>query len=531
MPRLVKSLGTLKVTAVAAGMYHSAALTASGQLFTWGSNSKGQLGLGNKFDMVFSPTLVDCLAGVPLAGLACGANHAIVASVSGTVFAWGANSHGQLGLGDYDDRLVPTQIRMLRNQRVSYSGLAAGSEHSVALTVDGGVFTWGSSRCGQLGHGSTNPENVPRRVLELMGTEVSQVAAGDRHTLALVPSRNKLYAFGVGGSGQLGRGPVSDNATLPQIVVQDANNTLSSETICLVAAGGNTSWAVTSSAWSKKDPQPRPALSQLTPAILDKVGSVAEDELMDQDLMQYLETVFSSLACLNGSLLKPDEHYGCRGTNPGVDLAAWRLAFATITNCAHDSVPSLVLSGLLTAMEQLRVSPPDVEALRFFLIAPLHPALLEPANAKEFHIPFAERLLRLQGPALKVVEKWIGTVCPEWLTDLVTAYKNAVLPFLQMLRMDHMSSEYLHALSVFLVFLTFLGRINAEHGYPVSYETFYIPNLHQICDLKLAYLNWRMAKQQGRDITADFYICNFPFIFDPAAKVFIELKHCQQIYS
>jgi alpha-tubulin suppressor-like RCC1 family protein len=109
VPRLVKSLGTLKVTAVAAGMYHSAALTASGQLFTWGSNSKGQLGLGSKFNMVFSPTLVDCLAGVPLAGLACGANHSLVVTVSGAVFAWGANSHGQLGLGDFEDRLVPTQ--------------------------------------------------------------------------------------------------------------------------------------------------------------------------------------------------------------------------------------------------------------------------------------------------------------------------------------------------------------------------------------------------------------------------------------
>jgi hypothetical protein len=97
----------------------------------------------------------------------------------------------------------------------------------------------------------------------------------------------------------------------------------------------------------------------------------------------------------------------------------------------------------------------------------------------------------------KVVEKWIGTVCPVWLADLVTAYKTAVLPFLQMLRMDHMSGDYLHALSVFLVFLTFLGRINAEHGYPVSYEAFYIPNLHHICDLKLAYLNWRIAKQQA----------------------------------
>jgi E3 ubiquitin-protein ligase HERC4 len=399
VPRLVKSLGTLKVTAIAAGMYHSAALTANGQLFTWGSNNKGQLGLGNKYEMVFSPTLVDCLAGVPLAGLVCGANHSIVASVSGAVFAWGANSHGQLGLGDSEDRLVPTQVRTLRTQRIAYSGLEAGSEHSVALTVDGGVFSWGSSRCGQLGHGSANKESMPRRIMELMGTVVSQVAAGDRHTLALVPSRNKLYAFGVGGSGQLGRGLVSmDNAALPQVV--QGGDTFDTETISLIAAGGNTSWAVTSSK-SQGRQQQSPAVSLLTSASLDKVGSVAEDELIDQDLMQDLETVFSSLACLNGSLLSTD-HYGCRGTNPGVDLAAWRSAFATIAKCAHDSVPSLVLSGLLTVMEQLRASPPDVEALRFYLILPLHPAMQDPANAKEFHIPFAERLLRLQGPALKV---------------------------------------------------------------------------------------------------------------------------------
>ncbi len=62
----------------------------------------------------------------------------------------------------------------MRTQRIAYSGLAAGSEHSVALTVDGGVFSWGSSRCGQLGHGSANKETMPRRVTELMGTVVSQ---------------------------------------------------------------------------------------------------------------------------------------------------------------------------------------------------------------------------------------------------------------------------------------------------------------------------------------------------------------------
>jgi E3 ubiquitin-protein ligase HERC4 len=139
--------------------------------------------------------------------------------------------------------------------------------------------------------------------------------------------------------------------------------------------------------------------------MLDKVGSVTEEEPLDQDLLQELETIFSSLSCLNGSLLSAD-HYGCRGSNPGVDLAAWRAAFATIGRCAHDTVPSLVLSGLLAAMEQLRVSPPDVEALRFYLVLPLHPVMREPANAKEFHIPFAERLLRLQGPALKVGQRY-----------------------------------------------------------------------------------------------------------------------------
>ncbi len=86
---------------------------------------------------------------------------------------------------------------------------------------------------------------MPRRVTELMGTVVSQVAAGDRHTLALVPSRNKLYAFGVGGSGQLGRGPASlDNAALPQMVQSPENSSFAASSVRLISAGGNTSWAV-----------------------------------------------------------------------------------------------------------------------------------------------------------------------------------------------------------------------------------------------------------------------------------------------
>ena len=118
---------------------------------------------------------------------------------SGAVFAWGSNSHGQLGLGDTTDRVWPVQVTTLRSLRVLPGGVRAGLEHTLALTEEGGVFSWGSGRCGQLGHGSTGNETQPRKIMELMGTVVSQIAAGDRHSLALVPSRGKLYAFGVGG--------------------------------------------------------------------------------------------------------------------------------------------------------------------------------------------------------------------------------------------------------------------------------------------------------------------------------------------
>ena len=106
----------------------------------------------------------------------------MVVSHSGSVYAWGKNSRGQLGLGDTEDRPFPAQVRSLRNQRVCY--VACGAEHTLCLTEDGGVFSFGSGQYGQLGHGSKSDEQLPRKIIELMGTEVSQIACGKRHTLA-----------------------------------------------------------------------------------------------------------------------------------------------------------------------------------------------------------------------------------------------------------------------------------------------------------------------------------------------------------
>lgn len=112
-------------------------------------------------------------------------------------------------------------------------------DHTAALTRDGGVFTFGAGMYGQLGHSSFANEMLPRKVLELMGTTVTQICCGRFeyycnvpcfsplnlpfpdcfrcHTLAFVPSKGRIYAFGLGGSGQLGTKSTS-NVNFPQLV-------------------------------------------------------------------------------------------------------------------------------------------------------------------------------------------------------------------------------------------------------------------------------------------------------------------------
>lgn len=74
------------------------------------------------------------------------------------------------------ERAFPSLCKTLRNQRVTY--IACGEDHTAALTLEGGLFTFGSGSYGQLGHGSKTHEMLPRRVMELMGSDVTQIACG-----------------------------------------------------------------------------------------------------------------------------------------------------------------------------------------------------------------------------------------------------------------------------------------------------------------------------------------------------------------
>ncbi|XP_042617880.1 probable E3 ubiquitin-protein ligase HERC3 isoform X2 [Cyprinus carpio] len=130
----LKGLDNRQVIQIACGDHHSMALTKDGQVFVWGENSHGQLGLKKNHPSSPSAQHVQSLSGIPLAQISAGGDHSFGLSLSGVVFGWGKNSAGQLGLGDTTDRHIPTIINSLQFKKTV--SISCGGEHTATLSKD-----------------------------------------------------------------------------------------------------------------------------------------------------------------------------------------------------------------------------------------------------------------------------------------------------------------------------------------------------------------------------------------------------------
>ncbi|CAB4065002.1 Zinc finger SWIM domain-containing protein 6,Zinc finger SWIM domain-containing protein 5,Zinc finger SWIM domain-containing protein 4,Probable E3 ubiquitin-protein ligase HERC4 [Lepeophtheirus salmonis] len=487
----VELLNSYSIKSVVCGGQHTLALDEWGKVFSWGSDTRGQtghddgnkdtpkiiksLGLQNvKFmlgvtihtvNLVWVENLgikllshrkvIESLIGVAPLMIAAGAEHSMIVTISGTVYSWGKNSYGQLGLGDVNNSYFPRQIRLLRSLIIKF--ISCGNDHSVVLTEDGGVFSFGQGRFGQLGHGSFNNELLPRKVMELMGTVVSQIACGARHTLALIPSRERLYSFGLGGSGQLGREAV-ENVNIPQIIYgpwvqpsgqpkrinrqhSSSGSSYIEENVALytIGAGGNSSFATIRNLDKSNERLDfrtfyifRSVLT-LTPSIIIQIMSIDVDEMVDQVLLESLETIFQSTSCINASFLT-DDHFNCSSKKHGIDLKAWNSeVFLPLSLCPRESIKNLIHDSIVnTLIPQLMSSPPDVEALRIYLILPLYKEMQNnPVIFRDLHYTFAERFLSLDKNPQRVIEKWLSMSNEEYFRNIVNIFKLALLESLK----------------------------------------------------------------------------------------------------
>ncbi|KAL3656597.1 hypothetical protein V7S43_018504 [Phytophthora oleae] len=240
------------------GQRFFAAVTATGNLFTWGDSSGGRLGYAiadGDSRRVSCPQRVYALEQHTIIQVSCGAFHTLVTDLNGHVFAWGSNARGQLGFlspGTPSTAVeTPSVVGDLRG--VYMSSVACGEYHSLALSSDGRVFSWGCNKYGKLGRKTKGLLDMvqPRQVIadwtgwamdmkSRIGTAeryaVRRIAAGKDHSLA-INNDGAGFTWGRGDSGQLGHGCYMDVNEPKQIMAISA--AISENCKLIDVAGGN----------------------------------------------------------------------------------------------------------------------------------------------------------------------------------------------------------------------------------------------------------------------------------------------------
>ena len=192
---------------IAVGAKHNVVIKTDGTLWVWGSNSSGQLGLAdnvNRNEPVQLETADDWIK------VTAGDDHTLAIKLNAinserTLWAWGNNSYGQLGLADNVNRNEPEQV----GGDYDWQQIWAGRYHSIALKKNRALWSWGLNDMGQIGIGGSTNEN--RNTQQLIGSDRWQlVSGGGEHTLG-IRADGSLWAWGSNGSGQLGIGDASTN--------------------------------------------------------------------------------------------------------------------------------------------------------------------------------------------------------------------------------------------------------------------------------------------------------------------------------
>ncbi|EFA80011.1 regulator of chromosome condensation domain-containing protein [Heterostelium album PN500] len=219
MPPLVKN--EKKAVSVACGWEHIAVISSDGELFTWGNNSQGQLGHGlNVGKYQSTPRRVETFKSSPIIMISCGGEHSVAVDQSFQIYSWGSSRYGQLGHGVLTPQNLPKKIEdFTGGQKVL--AIATGYAHTMVLKKSGDLFTFGWNDSGQLGLGNFKNRAVPMRIetseiVGIHGERITAIAAGHSHSIMCLDNGD-IYSWGANSKGQLGHGNIEKSLRPKQI--------------------------------------------------------------------------------------------------------------------------------------------------------------------------------------------------------------------------------------------------------------------------------------------------------------------------
>ena len=205
-PGPLKGFEKVVINKISCGDFHSVALSDKGFLFTWGGGgahfNKGQLGHGG-LDDISTPRPLKFFKNKPIHDFSCGGYHTMAICTEGDVYSWGSGTFGELGIGEFADSLTPKKV--ILDDSIIVTEISCGGHHSFLLTNEGKLFSCGKVAQGQIGHNVTENICVPLQVKNISKKDIVKVACGWNHTVAL-SSNGDIYCTGSSKYGELGLG-------------------------------------------------------------------------------------------------------------------------------------------------------------------------------------------------------------------------------------------------------------------------------------------------------------------------------------
>jgi alpha-tubulin suppressor-like RCC1 family protein len=204
-------------TSVTAGFFHGCALRNDGTLWCWGDNDSGQLGIGSNVSQT-RPQQVTTPAPAGWASVAAGDFHTCATRSDGTLWCWGMNVVGELGIGSTTGQSLPQQVTTPAAS--GWASVATGAEDTCATRTDGTLWCWGFNGYGELGIGNLTDQDLPQQLTTPAASGWASVATGTTHTCA-TRTDGTLWCWGFNDAGQLGIGSKTEQ-DLPQQVTTPA---------------------------------------------------------------------------------------------------------------------------------------------------------------------------------------------------------------------------------------------------------------------------------------------------------------------
>ncbi len=198
----VKVVGGLAFQNVSAGYFHTCGITTGGTVYCWGENNYGQLGIGNtKNDSIPRSVAVN------FASVSVGFSHTCALATGGAAYCWGYNADGEVGTGSTST--TADSLPMAVSGGLTFTTLSAGGLHTCALTASGAAYCWGSNSGGELGDGTITPRSAPVPVSG--GLAFTTIVAGNSNSCGITTS-GAVYCWGANNRGQLGDGTFTQSS-------------------------------------------------------------------------------------------------------------------------------------------------------------------------------------------------------------------------------------------------------------------------------------------------------------------------------